>query len=305
VYQEYQPYVTAPPAVVIQGAPPYGASPYTGISTPSATLALTGLSAYPDIGGIRVNFLSGNPSKHVVLYRNIVPMMQLTDLLTAEIAHLPGAVSPVIDAVKSGVPYYYAAVYDEDMRTGTAYIAPGYNATIYPALIIQGVATMDKPAAPPQQSPPPAVASPPVFNYPAQGSGGKLSLEAAAALSGASLTAPRTDKVSPANGITMTEPKIFSEDLLQAPSGMEAANLQNIVQNYILWRRWTEATDSLRQFLLNSSGNANNRARFYLGESYYFSGAADKALTEFLAVQSRFPEETPLWIQACLHKLSR
>jgi TolA-binding protein len=46
------------------------------------------------------------------------------------------------------------------------------------------------------------------------------------------------------------------------------------------------------------------RARFYLGETYYFSGEAGKALVEFLAVQSRFPQETSLWIRSSLDKLS-
>jgi hypothetical protein len=318
----YNPPAYEPSAMA--GAAPYQSynppaqSGYTsggGLSTPSTTLALTGLSAYPDSSGIRVNFLSGNPSKHAVVYRNIAPIMRLSDLLSAEIAKLPGAESPFIDTVQTGVPCYYAVVYDEDLRAGTAYIAPGYNATIYPAMVIQGVARMEQNAwGLAQTNAPPPVASgnalqtpaaPSQSHYPEQGTGGRLSLEAAAALSGTTFGAPRSGKQTAEDKVSLSEPKIFGEDLEQAPAGTEEAALQNIVRELVLWRRWDEAADALRQYLLNNTSALASRARFYLGQSFYFSGAADKALTEFLAVQSRFPEESSLWIQACLTKLSR
>jgi hypothetical protein len=303
---------TGAPSYQPTGAPAQGGSNYSGLSTPSSTLALTGLSAYPDGSGIRVNFLSGNPAKHAVVYRNIVPMMRLSDLLAAEVTQLPGAVSPFIDTVQSGVPCYYAVVYDEDLRAGTAYIAPGYNATIYPAMVVPGAAPMDRGSAP--LSPYPASAGamsasplPAAPLYPEQGAGGRLSLEAAAALAGTSFsTVPRAEKAVVPDEASITEPKIFSEEINQVPVGADDAQLQRIVQEFVLWRRWGEAADALRQFLLNSGNSAAlSRARFYLGQSFYFSGAADKALTEFLAVQARFPEESAIWIRACLSKLSR
>lgn len=303
----YDPAGSGAPAYQPYNAPVQGDYSYGGLSTPSSTLALTGLSAYPDGSGIRVNFLSGNPAKHAVVYRNIVPMMRLSDLLTAEVVQLPGAVSPFIDIVQNGVPCYYAVVYDEDLRAGTAYIAPGYNSTIYPAMTIQNAMVMDNSASSFRQNAAGTGAlssASPV--YPAQGAGARLSLEAAAALSGTSFSGARSDKTGGApEERAFSEPKVFSEDLQQTQAGTEDANLQNIVHTFILWRRWDEAAAALRQFLLTNTGAAAGRARFYLGESFYFSGAADKALTEFLAVQARFPEESPLWIQACLSKLSR
>jgi hypothetical protein len=106
----------------------------TGVTLPQ-TATITGISAMPDGDRIRVSFVQLFPSKNAAVYRNITPMTKPGDILSADVVHLPGARSPVFDNVKTGVPYYYAVLYDEDIRAGNLLLIPGQNSTVYPALL--------------------------------------------------------------------------------------------------------------------------------------------------------------------------
>jgi TolA-binding protein len=46
------------------------------------------------------------------------------------------------------------------------------------------------------------------------------------------------------------------------------------------------------------------RARYYLGQSYYFAGKNREALFEFLLVQSQYGAEANDWIRSLLPNLS-
>jgi hypothetical protein len=305
------------------GAPLAYTSPINSIPANPSTLMLTGLSAYPDGAGIRINFISANPSKHAVVYRNVAPILQLKDLLTAAVAALPGATSPLIDNVNVGVPCYYAVVYDEDLRGGSAYIYPGYNSTVYPVMVTSA-GTVQSPAGPALPGSPPLTsgtiaAKPVTANTP---SGEKLSLEAAAALSKSGFTSMSlgnypitsnvTDKEAALREIrsVMTEPRVFDEDVAAAganvPVELRDAELSNIVVNLVLQHRWDEAVSSLRTLSRNAAKPAvRARAGFYLGQCLYFSLDYKSAITELLAVQNVFPDETNAWIKACLDNMGK
>jgi hypothetical protein len=306
------------------GVPPpqYITPSVNGIPENPSTLMLTGLSAYPDGAGIRINFISANPSKHAVVYRNVAPILQLKDLLTAAVAALPGAASPFIDKVNVGVPCYYAVVYDEDLRGGSAYIYPGYNSTVYPVMVtstgaVQVSAGPALPGSPPLTSS--TIAAKPVTTNPS--SGEKLSLEAAAALSKSGFTSMGLGNYPIASNVTdkqvalreihsvMTEPRIFDEDVgggANFPVELSDAELSNIVVNLILQRRWIEAALPLRTLSRSAAKPAVRvRAGFYLGQCLYFMGEYKSAITELLAVQSVFPDETNAWIKACLDSLEK
>jgi hypothetical protein len=291
----YQPYGTtlfAPPDAVQTPAPQ--AQP---------KLVLTGLTAYPEGSGVKISFISGNGAKNVVIYRSNAPITRVGDLLSAQLIHLPGARSPFVDgSVQAGLQYYYAVVYDEDVRAGAATISPPYNATILP--VRAGAAQEGEPAAATLRALPHTVST-------QDGSvatvrpEGKLSAEAAAALADDSFTGTRPFQSPLPSSRNADEPQIFKADLQESPEGGNERRLQNIVKGPFVWRNWKEAEEALRRLLAGVNDPAiEGRARFYLGQAHYFSGEAGKALTEFLAVQSRFPKETSLWIRSALDKLS-
>ncbi len=98
-------------------------------------------------------------------------------------------------------------------------------------------------------------------------------------------------------------PRAFSEDL-EAPAGGEEYTLRSVVQGPFARKDWTAAAEQLEKFLsLPRSARAEGRARFYLGQSYYFSGNMRNALFQFLLVQTNYPGEASEWIQAVLPRL--
>jgi TolA-binding protein len=107
----------------------------------------------------------------------------------------------------------------------------------------------------------------------------------------------------PARTKSIPEPVIFPGDLEKLSSG-EGYQLGLIVQGAFAGRNWEKAGDELKRFLdLPRSARGECRARFYLGQCYYFSGNNREALFEFLAAQECFPEETFPWLRAVLEEL--
>jgi len=282
-----------------QGAGNYAAGFRGAVSTPSPTLALTGLTAVQSGDGIYVSFLSGNPSKKAVLYRSIQPVRSLRDLLSAEIILLPGAVSPHIDSGNPGTPYYYAVVYEEDIRDGSAYISPGYNATIYP-VVLPAAQLKGRQGAPADCGDTGGAWGPQSDRQ------GRLSPEAAAALESSSFASPVPYQPGVSPKIKITEPEIFREERTNQTPGTDEFRLGGIIRGVFAGKNWRAAVTALQNFITAGSNPVvKARARFYLGEAYYFTGDSGRALTEFLSVQSRFPEESSVWIQAALNKLSQ
>jgi TolA-binding protein len=56
---------------------------------------------------------------------------------------------------------------------------------------------------------------------------------------------------------------------------------------------------------LPRSSSAEGRARFYLGQAYYYSGKYREALFEFLLIRDVFPAEGSEWVQAALNAMAK
>lgn len=285
-------------------------------------LTLTALAATPEPGGIRITFVSANRTKSPVVYRNIAPIMRVADLLTSDIAQLPGAASPFFDRVQTGIPYYYAVVYDEDIRSGQAFIAPGYNSTIYPATVTIAVSAARQ--DPVRYIPPAYETVSPVTDSQislestfSDYTVSPLSEEARAAISSNTFTMPVPYQapvfsappiqayVKEDAPVAELEPRIFQSDLAGISQNTEEARLQSIIKESFTWRKWPEAISALSALLSSvKDTNVETRARYYLGQAYYFTGLYNNTMTEMLAVQAKLPGETSLWIQLSLNALT-
>jgi TolA-binding protein len=94
--------------------------------------------------------------------------------------------------------------------------------------------------------------------------------------------------------------RAFDQDL-EVPAGGEEYPLRSIVQGAFAKGDWKSSVEELLRYLsLPRSRTSEARARFYLGQAYYFSGVPREALFEFLFVQSYYPEEAREWVQASL-----
>ncbi|MCL2373749.1 MAG: hypothetical protein FWC65_00715 [Treponema sp.] len=279
--------VEIPAAAPIPFTPMMPPLPIMEDPVPPVPAGISSLQATADGDRVLITFTHVPAGPGAVLYRSASPIRQTSDLLGAAIVQM-GVTSPFIDRPVPGIPYYYAVILEEDLIRGTVYIILGQNATTAAAEIADPQALM-RPMPLPQLS---AQGAPSGF-FPPQA----LSPEAARALE----ALPAQPAPAPAAMI----PRVFARDLAAPHAGGEDLALFSIVNGSFAARNWDAARNELVDFLsLPRTPDAQARARFYLGQSYYFMGRPREALFEFLAIQELYPAEAMAWIQASLHLLA-
>jgi hypothetical protein len=107
------------------------------------------------------------------------------------------------------------------------------------------------------------------------------------------------------SSLVVREPRVFNIDLQTVSTSQDDSALAQIVQTSFIRRNWTGAREGFQRFLSVPRNNfIESRARFYLAQSFFFSGDYQLALKEFLAVQSYYPDEVAGWVQSCLGKIA-
>jgi len=243
-----------------------------------------------------ITFSEGS-TKNATLYRSIRPITQTPDLLGAVIIQTKVS-SPYTDYPVPGIPYYYAVIAEEDLVRGAIEIIPGHNATSHPVEISSGRTgdsqNRDIRAMPlPQISVQAAIPGMPSYNEtPPQA---QLSPQAAKAL-GNIPERPRQESA-------LKKPRVFARDLEISAAGDEHT-LSYIVRGPFSSRNWEAARNELARFLvLPRNPDITARARFYLGQCYYFLNQGREGLFEFLAIRERYPAESMDWIQSSLEMI--
>jgi hypothetical protein len=284
----------------------YGVARQGGYSRYSNDIVDIAAQSLPN--GIYISFRSSERDKNALLYRSNKPFTQYNDILTAALIK-DRLTSPYIDYPPPGVGYYYAILYDEDIRSGQATIYPGSNATVDPVhlgSLAQGASGLSNN---PSYSPAPASAQQNTYLDPGSGyfstvrTPSPLSAEAAQAVE-SMRGRPQVAPVIPQSsyGINM-EPRVFNQDIQSNVSSGEDYDLALIVRGSFFRKDWGVARLELERYLsVSHSQNAAARARFYLGQCYYFLGNARAALSEFMAVHPQYPDEAAGWVQAALAK---
>ena len=96
------------------------------------------------------------------------------------------------------------------------------------------------------------------------------------------------------------EPYIFEEDII-SPNGGDEYLLFEILKVSFIKRDYKKSVQLLSRFTLqNRNEKVLERARFYLGESYYFEQNFPMALTEFLSLKDAYPSLSHKWIESTL-----
>lgn len=282
----------------------YGVARQSGYSRYSSDIVE--IMAQPLPNGIYISYRSSERGKNTLLYRSAKPFTQYSDVLTAFLIkdHLT---SPYVDYPPSGVPCYYAILYEEDIRSGQAAIYPGNNATVNPVQLgAQGAQGF---SGAPAYSPIPAAPQQKTYLDPGAGyfstvrTPSPLSAESAqVAESLRTQTEPAPVVPKSSFGINM-EPRVFNQDVQNNAASGEDYDLGVIVRGSFFRKDWGIARMELQRYLsVPHSQNAAARAHFYLGQCYYFTEDARSALNEFMAVHSLFPDEVASWVQAALAK---
>ena len=248
-------------------------------------------AAYND--RVVITFNQGN-TKNIILYRSIRPIAHTQDLLAAVILQTRIS-SPFTDFPVAGIPYYYAAVPENDLIQGTVEITPGRNAT-KAAVQIAGMNVDPNIRAIPLPQLSTQAVAPGVNSYPERPPV-ELSPAAASALGN---TPANPDEPA------LKKPRVFARDLETPQAIGEDYTLSTIINGPFMSKDWEKAREQLSGFLSTPrSPETRARARFYLGQSCYFLRQPRDGLFEFLSIQSRFPAETAEWIQASLDMLKR
>ena len=120
-------------------------------------------------------------------------------------------------------------------------------------------------------------------------------------ISGTGFTAGSDTMQGPAQ---LKHPRVFVRDI-ETMEGSEADGeehfLAAIVRNQFAARDWETAKDAFLKILaMPLATETQDRARFYLGQCYYFLDQPRSGIYEFLAIQNKYPVEISDWVQASL-----
>jgi hypothetical protein len=120
-------------------------------------------------------------------------------------------------------------------------------------------------------------------------------------LSGEALQALENSPTPPKAPLVLKKPRIFKADMEAPSGGGEEEALFLILQEYFKKWDWENAAASLREYLsLPLPKDVEARARFYFGQSLYFTEKYREALFEFMSVKPLHPVEANIWIEAVL-----
>jgi len=253
------------------------------VQAPVALSSQTGISSLEaTVQGERVVITFNETGvRSTALYRSSKPINRIADLADAEIVQTK-ITSPFIDYPVSGIPYYYAVVDEDELRRGTVTILPGRNSTLIP---------VEMPAGRPE--------------FYSQGDSRTLPLPLVSVQPADPGANPYIGYSQPVPEAVPKKPRAFVRDLeADQPEGDEYA-LISIVRGPFAARKWDEARIELIKFIaLSETQETRARARFYLGQCFYFLGQPREGLSEFLNIRERFPFEAEEWIQALVGMLS-
>lgn len=123
-------------------------------------------------------------------------------------------------------------------------------------------------------------------------------------ISGAAKKAVRPLLRKSSRSASVLSAHIFEEDLI-SPAGGDEYLLFEILRTSFVKKKYSQSAAALEQFLAQNRTKAvSDRANFYLGESYYFTGNFSSALTRFLSLEETYPELSRKWTESTLDNFS-
>lgn len=237
---------------------------------------------------------SSERGRNLVLYRSTTPFSGMDSLLTAiVVSSFTDNGTPHVDYPVPGVPYYYALIDEDTLRTGTVRFQNGTNTNSFPveiAAIYAGEYKGFMPAIRPIPLP--------LLNPGREFHHGlvRFSPETEAIIQAAALERPVR---LPGE----REPYIFLSDV-NSESGGEEFALRQVLAETFRQKKWEDSIMALNRFLaIRRTPRTTARAHFYLGQAYSFTGMHREAMQEFLLAQDEYYAQSRDWIQYLLRKM--
>jgi len=257
------------------------------------TQGISELKASQDGERVIITFKRDAQRRNAILYRSMQPITRTQDLLNAVIVQ-SGIDSPFVDfpIPVPGLTWYYAVIYEDEIASGNMGIKPGTNATVTPVTV-----TSEQPVERNLRPIPLPVLT---LRNTVPDSYFITEIPEQVPLSATSSNILRDTKMPAKAPINLKRPRVFSVDLV-APTGGEESALFQIITEYFVTFKWEEARVSLQHYLsLPHSKEIEARARFYLGQTLYYTRKYRESLMEFLSVRSLYLAEANKWIEAVL-----
>ncbi len=284
------------------------ASVKTLVGEQPAYADVTSLQAHLSGRSIELSFKSSAPNRELVVYRGTSPIENETDLLSAlSVGVLPSSRTSFEDTPVPGISYYYAIIDSSMLADGKVTLAPGENTTTAGIEVpIKTNASGQIEYAPKRPRPLPFLTL---------GS----NLETGTRLAGSTpsampeetpLSRPTTAAVDsllgslpPQKPVEM-KPSVLDSEKGAVAGGGEEYTLKSIVDGPFSASDWKKAISALSGYLnIRHSQPVENRARYYLGQAYYFAGDYRQSFLEFLFVENALYPEVQPWMDALLREL--
>lgn len=242
----------------------------------------------------------------IFVYRTEYPVVQRQQIESSiPVAELSADASLYTDTVSANTGYYYTVIIYPPGGNLTAYnlVVPAVNSTVTATSVTSVPAPLSfqdqtLPAAPEKQQPFPENTGIRIQPLPyldiTQSSTIQSQITEETTREALALTTNNKQILS-------VSPYVFRNEQSGSPGGDDFI-LAEIIQTYFIPGNYGETIRQLSEFLqLNRAEDITARSLFYLGESYYYTGNYQEALTVFLQVQDSFPELAGGWIQTALN----
>lgn len=266
----------------------------TGIQSEEAVLSA--FDAMTKNDAVIVTWNASIKNKNVVLYRSTSPFTGMTSLVPAVVVSAfrdDGA--PYVDYPVPGVPYYYAILDEDAIRSGTARFEEGVNTNRIPVEIPSIYEKIKRAKLPVVRSMPLPWLNP------------SSEVERAPVVFSAKTEAKIGALLEKGNvrERTALKPYVFLSDSDASATGEEFA-LKGILEGNFRNGALDGAIADFNEFLaIRRTDDTTARTRFYLGEAWYFKGEYSKALLEFLLSEDRYYNQSREWIEYILEKMTR
>jgi hypothetical protein len=262
---------------------------------------ITGIAAAAAVDGsaIVVTFAVSDARRDLLLFWGTAPMGTAEDLLGAAVAHLDAGTARYAVPVVPGAAWWFAVLDAELYKVGGAPLAPGGNTTV------AGVrAPGDAAATAPRRGAPlPALQLDRAID-----TGREVGATNVPAL-------PPTREVSPATAraiaVLMQEagavtPPVLKVQVLAPEADVDSGDaVLRAAAQLLALGEWAQAEKRLKDYLsIRRTGEPLARARFYLGQAYWFQDQPREAFFEFLLCGNELPRESSAWQQTCLAVLA-
>lgn len=258
-----------------------------------------------DESSVELTFTPSQKGHILNIYSSTKPIVSIDSLLSStRLAAIDSTLNRYVDFPLPGIPYYYAIIYADQLKTGNIDFYADQNSTASPIELpitpgrersVSGSLVRGKPL--------------PFYNINRSVlEGSNVSASPFLSLSQTPLSSrAKTEIDKLLIGYRVPDKKRMEPVLLPSQKTGEASGeqlyLKDIIQKSFSQRNWNEAELSLKRFLrIKREKETENAARFYLGQVYFFQGRYRESFLEFLLVQGMYREVSP-WLDRILQEL--